>query len=444
MISIVIPVRNNLDITRVCLDSIKRYTDDYELIIINEGSDEKTTKYLSKFCLDKHIYIENKIPLGWCKAINQGFKKAKGDYIVFSNNDTVITPHWAEKMLEHFKKDKNLGILGPISNGVAGYQHVDFNKEGINFQYADVVTFFFVMISRATLEKVGDLDERFGLGGQDDADYCIRARQNGFKVGIARDVFIYHYGSATFREIFKNDIPTSKEFAESRILMLRDKYRNINIDGVKKRIFIAVPNGGTIVPEIAINFMNWSHSSLFEMQVYMPKGIFPLDAARNHCVEKFLQSNCDYLLWIDDDIVPPLNTIERFLAADKDIIGAVCFAMKYENDLGFTYPVTLRYNEDRKYIAYYGKGVEEVDATGGACVMFRRKVYEAIEHPYAFQYYRNGTLALTCDFDIFQKAQKAGFKIYIDFDIVCDHIKETSFRGIQNTLVREQTNKLIK
>jgi ATP sulfurylase len=140
----------------------------------------------------------------------------------------------------------------------------------------------------------------------------------------------------------------------------------------------------------------------------------------------------------DDDIVPPINTLERFLQADKDIIGAVAFAMKYENGVGFPYPVTLRYNEEKKYIVYYGQGIEECDATGGATVMFKRKVYEMIERPYEFQYYRDGTLALTCDFDVLQKAQKKGFKLFIDFSLICDHIRTMSIKSMNDLMVREK------
>jgi hypothetical protein len=273
------------------------------------------------------------------------------------------------------------------------------------------------------------------IGGQDDADYCIRARQAGYKIGIARNVFIYHYGSATFRNEFKNDAKTSIDFAESRIELLRDKHRDTFDTGVKKRIMICIPNSGHMVSELVSVLINWSHDPRWMVQIYTPKGLFPLDNARNHCVSKFLEGNSDYLLWIDDDIVPPMNTLERFLQADKDIIGACAFAMKYEKGVGFPYPVTLRYNEDKKYIVYYGNGVEECDATGGACVMFKRKVYEAIERPYEFQYYRNGTLALTCDFDVFQKCQKAGFKLFIDFTLICDHIRTVSIKSMNDLMV---------
>jgi intein/homing endonuclease len=72
------------------------------------------------------------------------------------------------------------------------------------------------------------------------------------------------------------------------------------------------------------------------------------------------------------------------------------------------------------------------------CVMFKRKVYEAIERPYEFQYYRNGTLALTCDFDVFQKCQKAGFKLWIDFSLICDHIRTVSIKSVNDLMIKEK------
>jgi len=436
-VSIIVPVKNNKTITRTCLDSIYNYTDKPQVIIVNDGSDADTAKMLKSY--KKAIYIENEISQGWCKAVNQGLEKATGQFVVFSNNDIVVTPDWFKEMKKHFDADRDLGVLGPTSSKVEGYQSVDFNKEGVDFQYADVVTFFFVMIKRGALNKIGKLDERFGLGGQDDADFCIRARQAEFKVGIARNVFIYHYGSATFRGVLDNNVTKSQEFAKSRVDILRDKYRDTYDTGVKKRIMICIPSSsGKIVSELVSLLIYWSHDSRYVIQLYMPKGMFPLDSARNHCVNEFLKTNNDYLLWIDDDIVPPIDGLEKLLKADKDIIGGVGFAMKYENGIGFPYPVTLRYNEEKKYIAYYGEGVEECDATGGAFILFKRKVYEEMDKPYEFHYYRNGTLSLTCDFDIHQKAQKAGFKLFIDFSVICDHIRTASLKSVQNCLAVEK------
>lgn len=431
------PIKNKIELAELAMDTIKRYTEDFELIVVNDGSDEETTKRLSKKCF-YDVLVENKKSVGWCKAINQGLKVAKGDYVAFANSDVVATPNWFEKIKAHFDRDEKLGIVGPVSNQVSGLQHVDHNKPNLNFQYVTAgegLMFFFVVVRRKVFEKIGGLDERFGLGGQDDIDYCVRAQEEGFKVGIARDVFIYHYGSATFREEFKNNIPKSKEYAKSQQRALTDKYK-----GSKPKIFIAIPSaGGKIVNELVTTLINWTHDERWAIQLYMPKGMFPLDNARNHCVQKFLEGDTDYLLWIDDDIVPPINALEKLLSADKDIIGGVGLSMKYENGVGFPYPVTLRYNSEKKYEVYYGQGIEECDATGGACVMFKRKVYEVIERPYQFQYNRNGTLALTCDFDVFQRAKKAGFALFIDFTIICDHIRVASIKSFQDLLVKNQS-----
>ena len=257
-VSIIMPVKDNKEITRVAIDSIKQYTKDFQLIIVDDGSNEETSRFLKS--LPGIDYIRNETSFGWCKAINQGIKIAKADLIVFANNDVVVTPDWFEKMKRHIdNKEHKVGVLGPVTNRVEGYQHIDFNKEGITFNKSDVVTFFFVMVKKELMDKIGGLDERFGLGGQDDADYCIRAREAGYTVGIARDVFIYHYGSATFRNEFQNDAKVSSEFAESRINILRDKHRDKFDTGVKKRIYCCVPNGGKMVPELAILFIQWSH-----------------------------------------------------------------------------------------------------------------------------------------------------------------------------------------
>ena len=170
----------------------------------------------------------------------------------------------------------------------------------------------------------------------------------------------------------------------------------------------------------------------------MPEGISPLDAARNSCVKEFLETDAERLWFIDSDIVPPLDAMHRLAQADKDAIGAVCFSMKSENGEYFPYPVTLRYNEDRQYVVYYGHGIEEVDATGGACVMFKRAVFETIEKPYEFLYHPDGTLGLTCDFHIFQKMQKVGFKLFVDFDLLCDHQRKASIKGFQDCLAQLQ------
>ena len=209
---------------------------------------------------------------------------------------------------------------------------------------------------------------------------------------------------------------------------------------MERKIYIAVPNTGSIDPELVMNLIYWSNSKMYKVQVHLPTGLVPLDNARNTIVKDFLETDCTHILWIDSDIIPPIQTLDRLIQADKDAIGAACFSMKNDHGEYFPYPVTLRYNEEEKYQVYYGSGIEEVDAVGGACVLVKRELYEALERPYEYHYHRDGTLALTCDFDIWQKAQAKGFKLFVDFDILCDHKRKCSILGFQN-LVADITRK---
>jgi len=55
-----------------------------------------------------------------------------------------------------------------------------------------------MLIRRAVIEKVGEFDERFGYGTFEDNDFCLRARQAGFRVFVAAEVFIHHFAGRTF------------------------------------------------------------------------------------------------------------------------------------------------------------------------------------------------------------------------------------------------------
>lgn len=446
--SIIVPIKNLKEITQVCLDSIKKYTKNYQLILIDDGSDDETKEFLET--TEKDILIRNETSLGGCKAINQGSEEAIGEYVVMINSDIVMTPNWSERMIAKFERDNTLGILGCTSSNVNGYQHVDFNKEGVDFQYADALSGFCLMLKREVFNKLLEkdgylLDERFGLGGQDDSDICYRVRLLGYKVGIARDVFIYHYGSATIRKEFNNDIPYSSEYAKSREEILRNKYKTGFPQDRKPFVMIAIPNLGHIRPELAQALIFWSHNPNYNIYIYMPTGILPLGNARSHCVNKFIElsNHEDDRLWfIDDDIIPPLQTLDVLMKYNQDIIGALCFMMKPDDDDSLVpVPVVMRYNEEKKYIVYFdGQGLTEVDALGGGCIMSKRKVFEKItqngDRLFDFQYYLDGTLSLVGDFHFCQMAQKNGFKVWVDFNTICGHVKDIDLKAINDVMLK--------
>lgn len=200
------------------------------------------------------------------------------------------------------------------------------------------------------------------------------------------------------------------------------------------KVFIAVPSMGGIVPDLVARLINWS-SIPGVGQIYLPEAIQPMDNMRNHVVQEFLKSDCTHLFWIDSDVVPPPDALERLLALNRPAVAGIVFCMKVGGrGEYFPYPATFKRDED-KFKIHYGVGIAKIDACGGGCLMVERRVYEAIgPRPYEYVYDENGNLQLTCDFNIWEKARRAGFALYCDYGVQCDHQRKCSIKGFQDLL----------
>ncbi len=226
MISIIVPVRFREDLTRVCIDSIQTYTDDYELILVQEGDDMNIQLRLLSYTGDNVKYVQNKIPKGYAGALNAGLAVAKGDYYCFMNNDTVVTPKWMEEMLKCFDfKDKNIGLVSPTFWGTGDRQSVDWNAEEDYDYVTDPTSIIGVcyLISKECMDKVGKWDENFGHGGED-FDITIRVQNAGYGLMVARKSFIYHYGGASTRIVIGNNLDKVRKNQMEKIIMVEQKH----------------------------------------------------------------------------------------------------------------------------------------------------------------------------------------------------------------------------
>lgn len=120
MVSIIIVTFNNLNYTKECIQSILEKTayPNYEIIIVDNKSRDNTPNYLKE--LEKQYsnvtIVLNEQNYGFAKGNNIGIKKAKGDYIILLNNDTVVTRGWVNGFIKHLERDNRLGLVGPVTN----------------------------------------------------------------------------------------------------------------------------------------------------------------------------------------------------------------------------------------------------------------------------------------------------------------------------------------
>jgi len=231
--SIVILTYNELDCTRECLESIDHNTPEpHEIILVDNGSSDGTVPYLRELCAqdDRYRLVENGTNLGFAAGCNIGMRLARGGRILLLNNDVVVPRGWLSGLLQCLEREPDAGIVGPMSNEVAGAQRVSdtgyrstdeleefarsFAREnGGRRVPADRLVGFCMLFRREVVEAVGELDESFGSGNFEDDDFCLRAALAGYGCVIAGDVFIHHYGSRSFKA---NRIDYARAMATNR------------------------------------------------------------------------------------------------------------------------------------------------------------------------------------------------------------------------------------
>jgi GT2 family glycosyltransferase/thioredoxin-like negative regulator of GroEL len=218
--SILILCCNQLDYTRLCLESVLRWTaTPYELVLVDNGSSDGTNAYLDEIGRrggpDRVVLIRNEINRGFAAGCNQAIAMARSRSLVFLNNDTIVTDGWLEGLIACAAREgPSVGLVGATSNYANPPQLVAPDYEDLRGLEdsalrrrrefagralgAERLTGFCLLVRRAVLERVGNLDERFGLGFFDDDDLCVRAREAGFALRVALDVYVHHFGSRTF------------------------------------------------------------------------------------------------------------------------------------------------------------------------------------------------------------------------------------------------------
>lgn len=227
-VSIIIPIRYRIDLTEACIDSVLKYTKDFELILVQEGVNEEMTKLLKSYGTK---FAQNKKPKGFSGALNTGLKMAKGDYYCFLNNDTVVIPGWMDEMLKLFE-DRELGLVAPTFNATQSFQSPDHNG-GQEYNYVDnafMIIGVCLLIKKEVIDKIGNWDESFGLGGGEDNDMCMRVLKAGYRMAIARKSFIYHYGSASFRELFGNNMAKANTHSKKQLKIFEEKYPDLEVN----------------------------------------------------------------------------------------------------------------------------------------------------------------------------------------------------------------------
>lgn len=221
LISIIIPTKDKADVLERCLESIykKTKTQNYEIIVVDNNSEEEATFQLFKKYEQKENFrvLKQPIPFNYSRLNNEAARIARGDLLLFLNNDVeVITEDWLTLMAGEAER-KEIGAVGvkllyPDNTvqhagvvlgilGVAGHMGVGKDREDNGYmshlatrRNYSAVTAACLMVRKEVFEEAGGFEEAIKVAFND-IDFCMKIRELGYRNVFLADVLLYHYES---------------------------------------------------------------------------------------------------------------------------------------------------------------------------------------------------------------------------------------------------------
>ncbi|SHH34042.1 glycosyltransferase family 2 protein [Tepidibacter thalassicus] len=214
-VQIVIPNYNGLRYLQRCLDSVYNQNfNEVELIVVDNNSQDNSCEFIKRNYPDVKLINLSKNH-GFAKAVNEGIKLAKGEYVVLLNNDTEVEKDWLKNLVECIKKDKkifsvsskmiqynNRNLIDDAGDEytLLGWTFKIGEGESVN-NYNEKKEIFSSCAGAAIYRKkifdeIGYFDENF-FAYMEDVDISYRAKSHGYKNIYCPDAVVYHIGSGT-------------------------------------------------------------------------------------------------------------------------------------------------------------------------------------------------------------------------------------------------------
>ena len=234
--AIVIVSYNSRGMMQECIESIRRHSgaEEYRIIVVDNASTDGVKDYLQ---MQKDIRLQcNEENAGFPVACNQGIQKAEaGEDIFFLNNDTRMTKHALYWLRMGLYASADTGAVGAVSNYAGTGQMLELllataeNYEAYGkiknvplaepYVEAKILCGFAMLVRRDFIDCFGGMDEAFSPGYYEDTDLSLRLRQQGYRLRICRNSFIYHAGGLNFKKR-----PDLDEINDRNLIYLASKW----------------------------------------------------------------------------------------------------------------------------------------------------------------------------------------------------------------------------
>ncbi|MDR3536239.1 MAG: glycosyltransferase [Acetobacteraceae bacterium] len=250
-VSVIIPTYGKVDYTLRCLASIVAHAPDtpIEVIVVDDASPDPDVVWLARVAGIR--LLRNCDNLGFVRACNAAARIARGDFLLFLNNDTQVLPGWLDSMLALFRSRDDVGAVGSqllypdgrlqeaggiIWNDASGWnfgRHEDPDRPGYSYvREVDYCSGASLMVPRPLFARIGGFDERYVPAYFEDSDLCFRLRAMGLKTLYQPRSRVVHYEGVSHGQdvavgVKSYQVSNRKTFlATWGAVLARDHYEN--------------------------------------------------------------------------------------------------------------------------------------------------------------------------------------------------------------------------
>jgi len=189
---------DQLHYTRDCIESIRRNTQvPCEIVVVDNGSAPEVVCALEDLA---DVLIANQTNQGFARGHNQALAAAKGEYIAFLNNDTLVPSQWLSRLIESLHLTGDVGLVSPVFTECVSHltrreKPRDLVREVIPFALIPSGVCYFGRTR--TFRALGGWNEVYRVASGEDNDLCYTAWRNGLKILVDERVLIDHVGKGT-------------------------------------------------------------------------------------------------------------------------------------------------------------------------------------------------------------------------------------------------------
>tara|TARA_B100000029_G_scaffold512711_1_gene610136 strand:- start:79 stop:1131 length:1053 start_codon:yes stop_codon:yes gene_type:complete len=244
-LSIIIPHHNNYSIIKACLESLLGANiENSEIIVVDNNSADDSLMHLKKNFSDSIIIIENSDNTGYAGGCNLGAKKARGELLLFLNNDTTHDKNFIKPLIKKIESNQNIACVQPKIKNLKNKNYFDYAGASGGFidylvfpfcrgrifntieidkeQYNDAIKVFWTsgtaFITQSKIFKmIGGFDQKL-FAHMEEIDYCWRCYLAGYENWVCPESIIYHKGAETLK--YDSPYKTYLNHRNSMILLL--------------------------------------------------------------------------------------------------------------------------------------------------------------------------------------------------------------------------------